>query len=119
MLSFLTVVSPAMPPALLPVAVTLPLLMQSDMAVPSWLLCASMVKQDGYLAMVVPDTCSLSMVIHKHITIIKSLLFCQDALSEAYLPAHSQPYLQTDSKFQSALSFRRLSAVFREQQFSR
>ena len=28
----------------------------SDMAVPSWLLCASMVKQDGYLAMVVPDT---------------------------------------------------------------
>lgn len=28
----------------------------SDMAVPSWILCASMVKKGGYLAMVVPET---------------------------------------------------------------
>lgn len=28
----------------------------SDMAVPSWILCASLVKHDGYLAMVVPET---------------------------------------------------------------
>lgn len=28
----------------------------SDMAVPSWILCASLVRQDGLLAMVVPDT---------------------------------------------------------------
>lgn len=28
----------------------------SDMAVPSWILCASMVKKSGYLAMVVPET---------------------------------------------------------------
>lgn len=28
----------------------------SDMAVPSWILCASLVKQGGYLAMVVPET---------------------------------------------------------------
>lgn len=28
----------------------------SDMAVPAWILCASMVKQNGILAMVVPDT---------------------------------------------------------------
>ena len=28
----------------------------SDMAVPSWILCASIVKQGGYLAMVVPET---------------------------------------------------------------
>lgn len=28
----------------------------SDMAVPSWILCAALVKLDGYLAMVVPET---------------------------------------------------------------
>lgn len=28
----------------------------SDMAVPSWILCASIVKENGYLAMVVPET---------------------------------------------------------------
>lgn len=28
----------------------------SDMAVPSWILCASIVKQGGYMAMVVPET---------------------------------------------------------------
>lgn len=28
----------------------------ADMAVPSWILCASMVKQNGYLAIVVPDS---------------------------------------------------------------
>ena len=28
----------------------------SDMAVPAWLLCAALVKKDGYLAMVVPET---------------------------------------------------------------
>lgn len=28
----------------------------SDMAVPAWLLCAALVKMDGYLAMVVPET---------------------------------------------------------------
>ena len=28
----------------------------SDMAVPSWILCASLVKQGGYLAMVLPET---------------------------------------------------------------
>lgn len=28
----------------------------SDMTIPSWLLCASMVKENGYLAMVIPDT---------------------------------------------------------------
>lgn len=28
----------------------------ADMAVPSWILCASMVRQGGYLAMVVPET---------------------------------------------------------------
>jgi hypothetical protein len=28
----------------------------SDMAVPSWILCSSIVKQDGYIAMVVPET---------------------------------------------------------------
>lgn len=28
----------------------------SDMAIPSWILCASMVKKDGYLAIVVPET---------------------------------------------------------------
>ena len=28
----------------------------SDMAVPSWILCASIVKHDGYMAMVVPET---------------------------------------------------------------
>lgn len=50
----------------------------SDMAVPSWLLCASMVKQNGYLAMVVPDTWlnrEYAIPIHN------ILLRCYDVLS--------------------------------------
>lgn len=50
----------------------------SDMAVPSWLLCASMVKQKGYLAMVVPDT----WLNREYATPIhKLLLRCYDVLS--------------------------------------
>ena len=50
----------------------------SDMAVPSWLLCASMVKQGGYLAMVVPDT----WLNREYATPIHNLLLrCYDVLS--------------------------------------
>lgn len=50
----------------------------SDMAVPSWLLCASMVKQNGYLAMVVPDT----WLNREYATPIHNLLLrCYDVLS--------------------------------------
>lgn len=50
----------------------------SDMAVPSWLLCASMVKQNGYLAMVVPDT----WLNREYATPIQNLLLrCYDVLS--------------------------------------
>ena len=50
----------------------------SDMAVPSWLLCASMVKQNGYLAMVVPDT----WLNREYSTPIHNLLLrCYDVLS--------------------------------------
>ncbi len=50
----------------------------SDMAVPSWLLCASMVKHKGYLAMVVPDT----WLNREYATPIHELLLrCYDVLS--------------------------------------
>lgn len=50
----------------------------SDMAVPSWLLCASMVKQNGYLAMVVPDT----WLNREYATPIHNLLLkCYDVLA--------------------------------------
>jgi hypothetical protein len=50
----------------------------SDMAVPAWLLCASMVKLNGYLAMVVPDT----WLNREYATPIHNLLLrCYDVLS--------------------------------------
>lgn len=50
----------------------------SDMSVPSWLLCASMVRQNGYLAMVVPDT----WLNREYATPIHNLLLrCYDVLS--------------------------------------
>lgn len=50
----------------------------SDMAVPSWLLCASMVKLNGYLAMVVPDT----WLNREYATPIQNLLLrCYDVLA--------------------------------------
>lgn len=49
----------------------------SDMTIPSWLLCASMVKENGYLAMVIPDT----WLNREYATPIHNLLLrCYDVL---------------------------------------